>query len=346
MKRNRMKPKGIKRTGAGRVLRNMLPAAAVFVLALILGAVPAKADTAEPGPGSITLELEYKDDSDVVHPMQDGEVSLYTAAVVTEASGALQYDLSGGVFADVNDAQVQEIPELTQEQMDQESRLHTLADKLVQDYLEGRECRTAAVADGAVYFDGLHPGLYLVVNSRAASDGVTFSPFLMTLPDEKGSLQMVAKPKPGMVPPETVPEEPTKESPPEEPPKESTLEEPTKEPAPEEPTKESAPTEPATGPSGGGGSGGGGRSGGGTYSRPATQEDPVYMEESRESTVLGAVRDNADQVLGAIRNPQQVLGAVRTGDPSAIFICGEILVLAAALLMGWFYAWRKLIKRD
>ena len=302
-----------------RNIRKMLALAASAALALSLFAMPAMAE--ETGTGSITLTLEYKDEKDVLHPMKDGEVSLYTVASVKKEGGGLRYDLRGGVFADVDNAAVQAIPNMTQEEMNGETMKHTLADILATNYLTAREHQTASISNGTVSFSGMDSGLYLVVNSGQSSDKLTFIPFLMSLPDEKGNYELAANPKPGVEKPETpIPSEPS--------------------------TKESAPPEStvpeSTPPSPGGGNhnpgGGGGRT-------PRRNNPPSETTPPTDSTVLGAVRDNANDVLGAIRNPQQVLGAVRTGDPSAIFICGEILVLASAMLIGWVYAFKKLRRR-
>ena len=45
---------------------------------------------------------------------------------------------------------------------------------------------------------------------------------------------------------------------------------------------------------------------------------------------------------GAVRNPGQVLGAVRTGDRSAMLLCGAIAALAAMFLAFWAAFFKKL----
>jgi hypothetical protein len=89
-------------------------------------------------------------------------------------------------------------------------------------------------------------------------------------------------------------------------------------------------TTPETTPTGGGGNGPGG---GGRRSRPETSNPPSTPETPGE--VLGATRDVGRGVLGAVRNPQ-VLGAVRTGDSSAMVTWAVILMLAASGIVGWF----------
>ena len=93
------------------------------------------------------------------------------------------------------------------------------------------------------------------------------------------------------------------------------------------------------GPSGGGGS----SSGGGRRSRPETSNNPT---PTTPGEVLGATRDAAEDagrgVLGAVRNPQgQVLGAVRTGDSSAMVTWAVILMLAASGIVGWFNMYQR-----
>jgi pilin isopeptide linkage protein len=99
-------------------------------------------------------------------------------------------------------------------------------------------------------------------------------------------------------------------------------------------------TEPSTTPSGGGGTPSGG--GGGRRSRPETSNNPP----TTPGEVLGATRDAAEDagrgVLGAVRNPQgQVLGAVRTGDSSAMVTWAVILMLAASGIVGWFNVYQR-----
>ena len=58
--------------------------------------------------------------------------------------------------------------------------------------------------------------------------------------------------------------------------------------------------------------------------------------------VLGAAPNAAEDagrgVLGAVRNPQ-VLGAVRTGDSSAMVLWAVMLMLAVSGIAGWFNAY-------
>ena len=76
-------------------------------------------------------------------------------------------------------------------------------------------------------------------------------------------------------------------------------------------------------------------SGGGGGRRPRVTP-PVQPEPE----VLGATRDVGRGVLGAVREPQ-VLGAVRTGDTSAMITWAVILMLAASGIVGWFSVYQR-----
>ena len=101
---------------------------------------------------------------------------------------------------------------------------------------------------------------------------------------------------------------------------------------------------PANPPTNGGG-GGPTSGGGGRRSRPETSNNPPTTPTT-PGEVLGATRDAAEDagrgVLGAVRNPQgQVLGAVRTGDSSAMVTWAVILMLAASGIVGWFNMYQR-----
>ena len=88
----------------------------------------------------------------------------------------------------------------------------------------------------------------------------------------------------------------------------------------------------------------GGNGPGGGDRRPRVTPPPTVPTTPGE--VLGATRDAAEDtgrgVLGAVRNPQgQVLGAVRTGDSSAMVTWAVILMLAASGIVGWFNMYQR-----
>jgi hypothetical protein len=83
-------------------------------------------------------------------------------------------------------------------------------------------------------------------------------------------------------------------------------------------------------------SGGGNPPGGGRRERTS----PPPSVPTTPGEVLGATRDVGRGVLGAVREPQ-VLGAVRTGDTSAMVTWAVILMLAASGIVGWFNVYRR-----
>ena len=101
-------------------------------------------------------------------------------------------------------------------------------------------------------------------------------------------------------------------------------------------TNKQTPPGGNTPPSRGGNGPGGGE--------PRRRVTPPPTVPTTPGEVLGATRDAAEDtgrgVLGAVRNPQ-VLGAVRTGDTSAMVTWAVILMLAASGIVGWFNVYRR-----
>lgn len=100
-----------------------------------------------------------------------------------------------------------------------------------------------------------------------------------------------------------------------------------KDPEPDPPAPTPTPDPPAPTPRGGGS----GRSR--TYNNPSPDYTPDVLGEQREE----AAPDDS-VTLGALRRPGDVLGAARTGDTSAMALCGMVLLLALMLLAGWLAA--------
>lgn len=153
--------------------------------------------------GSISLNMEYKEDGQK-KSMQGGSVSLYTVASVKVEDG-YQFDVSAGKFAGI--AAADEIPGMTSEDLDQGNE--DLADRLAAavESSDGiTEDITVQIENGKASFMGLKPGLYLIIQSKAADNGLTINPFLISIPDAKGSYQIVADPKTSL--PTTTPDQP------------------------------------------------------------------------------------------------------------------------------------------
>ena len=59
--------------------------------------------------------------------------------------------------------------------------------------------------DGTVSFTELVSGLYLVLQTTDSWNGYTFTPFLVSMPDEDGNYELKGKPKPGILSPTPTP---------------------------------------------------------------------------------------------------------------------------------------------
>jgi len=70
---------------------------------------------------------------------------------------------------------------------------------------------TQTISNGAVKFSDLGAGLYMVKLTKTPSNGYSFVPFLISLPDSKGNYDIVGEPKSGVQPP-TTPDNPNNPS--------------------------------------------------------------------------------------------------------------------------------------
>ena len=132
--------------------------------------------------------------------MSGGSLSIYTVATVKEENG-YKFDISGGSFA--SSEVVKDIPDMNSDELDKNNA--TIAEALEKN-IAGVEGKTVDVADGACKFENLTPGLYLVLQSKPSDGGVKINPFLVSIPGENGSYDIVATPKKGIeVPPTTTP---------------------------------------------------------------------------------------------------------------------------------------------
>lgn len=148
---------------------------------------------------SISLTLKYTDEGTKTEKnMSGGDLSLYTVATVKVENG-YSFDVSGGKFADSTD--VAGIPTMTSKELEENNA--TIADALAKNITGVDVDQTVAVADGAVKFENLTPGLYLVMQSNASEGGVRINPFLVSIPGEKGSYNIDATPKTEIVVPPT-----------------------------------------------------------------------------------------------------------------------------------------------
>ena len=148
---------------------------------------------------SISLTLKYTDkETKTEKNMSGGDLSLYTVATVKEENG-YSFDISGGKFAD--SADVADIPGMTSGEL--ETKNGIIAQALAKNIAGIEADQKVAVSDGAVKFENLTPGLYLVLQSTASERGVTINPFLVSIPGEDGNYNIVGAPKKGIEVPVT-----------------------------------------------------------------------------------------------------------------------------------------------
>lgn len=144
---------------------------------------------------SIALTMTYSipETGETGVKMQDGEVSIYRVATVKVDNGFL-FDTSGGQFAE--NAALSGLESMNSAALNENNaRLaETLADNITVTPLA-----TGTVSNGEVSFQNLTPGLYLLIQNRESSEGYSFSPFLMSIPDAAGSYNITAAPKPGIL---------------------------------------------------------------------------------------------------------------------------------------------------
>lgn len=179
-------------------------AIAVMLVATLLPALCAyasEATVAGTDLGSITLQLGDEATGDT---LKGGRISLYCVAVASD-DGGLHYDVTKGQFA--SSASVAGIPTMSKAELD--ARNYELAEAL-----EGQVTalgispqQVVAIQDGAASFSSLPRGLYLLVQHEPSEGNRKIGAFLMSVPGEGGELNVVAKPKPGIVSSQVTPNE-------------------------------------------------------------------------------------------------------------------------------------------
>lgn len=144
--------------------------------------------------GSITLDLSGSS-ADGSGGLVGGSVALYHVAGVNVQDGA-HYDIGAGQFAESKTAA--KIPELDAKRLDAENA--TLAQELADEAAQrgAKPSATASIESKRAAFPALKPGLYLLVQAEASEGGRGIRPFLLSVPDAQGTLDVVARPKPGL----------------------------------------------------------------------------------------------------------------------------------------------------
>ena len=141
-----------------------------------------------------TLTLTLGDGSgSATTDMVGGVVALYRVAGVTDDHTA--YDPTQGQFP--RSAVAQSAATLDQKELDAQNA--SIAKELVRQAKAGDidALVQQGVRNGSVRFESLDEGLYLVVQTKLSNGGRKITPFLVSLPDASGSLDVVALPKHG-----------------------------------------------------------------------------------------------------------------------------------------------------
>ena len=151
-------------------------------------------DSALPAVGSITLLLTGEANGSGA-TMTGGKISLYCVASVNrEDPHDHYYDVLGGQFASCE--AVAGIRSMNKQELDaQNPAISAALDKEVAD--KGVEpLQTVAISDGKASFSKVEEGLYLIVQTELSDAQREVRPFVMSVPNEQGELDVVATPKP------------------------------------------------------------------------------------------------------------------------------------------------------
>ena len=164
----------------------------VCLLALPLGI--ARADVVD-DTGSITLEMGGTGSST---PMSGGTIVLYRVAGVSSEGGA-HYDVSAGQFA--SSTVVADISSMDQKKLDEqnESLAQTLSAEAKSNSID--PLQAVSIVEGKASFMDVAVGLYLLVQTETSTDGRMMGPFIMSVPNGEGALDVIAKPKSGITNP-------------------------------------------------------------------------------------------------------------------------------------------------
>ena len=152
---------------------------------------------------SIDLTLTYKDAKNKEQKMNGGSLGIYTVATVKIENGADQsFDITDGKFSDQSAVAV--IPTMSSEELTASNS--KIASALAKKAASLKADKTASIASGKASFDGLKPGLYLVMQEKKSEKDVTINPFLISIPNAEGNFNLEASPKVGVnVPPKKTP---------------------------------------------------------------------------------------------------------------------------------------------
>ena len=138
---------------------------------------------------TITLDLKYRDASNVQQQMPNNEeIQLFQVAEV-EVNNGYRFKLTE-TFANVADAQgIPAMDSVALANPELAGKLSAAVDAARIDHVG------AKTANGSAKFSGLHPGLYMLRHEAKSVNDATFNPFLISIPDADGSYDVSADPK-------------------------------------------------------------------------------------------------------------------------------------------------------
>lgn len=150
-------------------------------------------DAGEAKTGTVTLEF-LDTNGNKITTKDGGKIALYRVAALDSSNGTARFDFNQGNFS--KSSIVTEISSITeQDLMNQSERISAnLADEVAKNGT--RPSMTSAISSSQAQFASVPEGLYLVCQSAKVSGDLGMVPFLITVPDEEGSYNVVAWPKP------------------------------------------------------------------------------------------------------------------------------------------------------
>lgn len=160
--------------------------------------------------GSVSLVLG-DGSGDAESDMVGGTVALYRIASVNQET--MRFDLSGGQFADEADGPLglSRIVQMDTEELDAENEAYSEALELLVEQKGIEPYAIVGIAGGKADFSEVPQGLFLVTQPDKSQGERKMNAFILSVPDEEGALDVIAKPKSGIDTPEPTPTPPPQE---------------------------------------------------------------------------------------------------------------------------------------
>lgn len=172
----------------------------LFLLMAVLLIVSAGSRTAWAGEktkeagktGTLTLRLTYLKNGNAVK-MEGGSVAIYFVAAMGGTDSGKTFDVSSGKCSSSPTAAAiaaMDSSELTKRNAELSAALEKECAGVEADAVQ-------TIADGKVAFSGLKEGLYFLRQDETSDGNIAITPFLITIPDAAGSMDVTASPKGG-----------------------------------------------------------------------------------------------------------------------------------------------------